>query len=68
MKIGDKFDFEERYKIKCRCGLIVRLGRATHGEISVPAVLHDLPHCQEVEQLQLHDYIRWLKGEGHLPS
>lgn len=68
MKKGDKFDFDERSQVRCRCGLIVRLGIATQRGVSIPAVIHDQPSCKEVEQLTLFDYIRWLRGEGHLSS
>lgn len=60
---GEEFSFKRDLCIKCRCGAEVSFGSVD----GIPAGIHMEPYCKDFIELDLLDYMRWLRtGERFL--
>jgi len=56
-------NFKEAVKALCTCGKIVSVGYGTdpEGNKNVPCVLHPMPPCQKYTELDVNDYLEYIR-------
>lgn len=65
---GDEQTFETAVQMRCRCGGDMMVGYTDGGpEDGEPTVLHSLPQCENFGNLNMLQYLRWVRT-GEMPN